>query len=209
MLVSRFFFCIVAAATRHYTLHVVAASDGYKRQPLCGSGTFVLEAAEIASGLAPGRTRSFAFEQIASFNPSAWEAMRRSVATNPDYICIGYDRDQGVIEHARANATRAGTTEGTRFIAQPISALTRPPGPPGLVIVNPPYGGRIGDRTTLRALYGTLGRLLKAQFSGWRVGLVTSDPQLARATALPFAPPGPPIPHGGLKVRLYQCRALP
>jgi putative N6-adenine-specific DNA methylase len=96
----------------------------------------------------------------------------------------------------------------TAFAQQPISALTRPAGPPGLVIVNPPYGERIGDKGDLRALYATLGRVLREGFRGWRVGLITSEPPLAHATGLPFLPPGPRVPHGKLRIQLYRTPPL-
>ncbi|GAA0302718.1 THUMP domain-containing class I SAM-dependent RNA methyltransferase [Rhodovulum strictum] len=177
--------------------------------PMCGSGTFVIEAAEIAAGLAPGRGRGFAFEEFAGFDPAAWGAMRAVPAPAlPDLRFHGFDRDQGAIAASRANAERAGVGALTSFTCQPIAALTPPDGPPGLVMVNPPYGGRIGNARALYPLYGTLGEVLRTRFAGWRVGIVTSEPQLARATGLPFGPDGPPIPHGGLKIRLYRTGPL-
>ncbi|WP_127901526.1 THUMP domain-containing class I SAM-dependent RNA methyltransferase [Solirhodobacter olei] len=178
--------------------------------PMCGSGTFILEAAEIALGLAPGRGRPFAFEEFASFDAKAWAALRTPAAPRTTGLLFhGSDRDQGVIRAAEANAARAGLSEVTRFTRQPASELTPPEGPPGLVIVNPPYGARIGEKKPLFALYGSLGRTLTERFSGWRAAIVTSEPQLAHATGLPFLPAGPPIPHGGLKIRLYQTKPLP
>ena len=88
-----------------------------------------------------------------------------------------------------------------------MSDLQRPDGPPGLVIVNPPYGGRIGDRKLLFALYGSLGAVLQDRFGGWRVGIVTNDGGLAKATGLELAA-SVPIAHGGLKVKLYQAGPL-
>ena len=79
----------------------------------------------------------------------------------------------------------------------------------GLVIVNPPYGTRIGDRKPLFGLYGALGQVLTSRFSGWRVGLITTDASLAQTTGLPFAPSGPPVLHGGLKVTLFRAGPLP
>jgi putative N6-adenine-specific DNA methylase len=76
------------------------------------------------------------------------------------------------------------------------------------MMVNPPYGGRIGERERLFALHAALGEALRARFSGWRVGLVTADAGLAKATGLPFAEPGPPVPHGSLKVRLHRTGPL-
>lgn len=178
--------------------------------PMCGSGTFVIEAAEIAAGLEPGRSRSFAFEALASFDPAAWEAMRMATAPRPVTLrFIGADRDAGAVEMSRANAERAGVSGCTEFLHRPISEMERPDGPPGLVMVNPPYGARIGNKKLLYGLYAALGEGLRTRFSGWRVGLVTSEAGLAKATGLPFLPPGPPVSHGGMKIRLYRTAALP
>ena len=177
--------------------------------PMCGSGSFVIEAAEMAAGLAPGRGRSFAFQRLATFDAQAWAALQGEVqAAHTNLIFHGRDRDAGAIEAATTNAARAGVADLTRFDCCPISDLSRPDGPPGLVIVNPPYGARIGNRKQLFGLYAGFGAVMKTRFSGWRVGLVTTDPGLARATGLPFAPPGPPVAHGGLKVRLWQTGPL-
>jgi putative N6-adenine-specific DNA methylase len=177
--------------------------------PMCGSGTFVIEAAEMALGLQAGRSRAFAYEKLASFDAEAAATLRRPAAGQPlPFAFQGSDRNEGAAGMAAANAARAGVEGCTRFLHQPVSDLTPPEGPPGLVIVNPPYGARIGNKKLLYALYGTLGQVLKERFSGWRAGIVTSDGSLARATGLPFLPPGPPVPHGGLKIRLYQTAAL-
>lgn len=177
--------------------------------PMCGSGTFVIEAAEIAMGLIPGRSRSFAFEDLASFDASAFAAMKNERAARAtDLRFYGSDRDAGAIRMSRANADRAGVSDITRFENHAAGELMPPEGPPGLVMVNPPYGGRIGNKKLLYPLYGTLGQTLLARFKGWRVGLVTSEPPLAKATGLPWKPQGPAIAHGGMKVWLYQTPPL-
>jgi putative N6-adenine-specific DNA methylase len=177
--------------------------------PMCGSGTFVIEAAEIALGLQAGRSRSFAFEKFATFDPDIWDEMRVSKgAATSEIKFYGSDRNAGAIENAQANAERAGVAGVTEFKQASISDLTCPDGPPGIVIVNPPYGGRIGNKKLLFGLYGALGQKLKEEFPGWHVGIVTSDAALARATGLPKLRNGPPIPHGGLKVKLYEAGPL-
>lgn len=178
--------------------------------PMCGSGTFVIEAAEIAMGMIPGRSRSFAFEQLANFDDATWQKMR-SEGQGAETVLrfFGSDRNAGVVDAATTNAERAGVDGCTNFTHHAVSDLTRPDGPPGLVIVNPPYGGRIGNKKLLFALYGALGKTLSARFSGWRVGIVTSEPGLAKATNLPFLPTGAPVAHGGIKIRLYQTARLP
>jgi putative N6-adenine-specific DNA methylase len=181
--------------------------------PMCGSGTFVIEAAEIAAGLDPGRSRSFAFEQLAGFDAAAWQRLRetRSAVKSDSAPAVrfhGSDHDAGAIRMSQANAARAGVAAMTEFRQCPISKLVAPDGPPGLVIVNPPYGTRIGDKTHLYSLYRAIGKTLRAQFAGWRVGLVTNEPSLAEATGLQFAPPAGPVSHGGLRVTLFQTGKL-
>ncbi|MGB8314710.1 MAG: class I SAM-dependent RNA methyltransferase [Aestuariivirga sp.] len=185
--------------------------DGHETvvDPMCGSGTFVIEAAEIAAKLNPGRSRSFAFEHLVSFDAAAWKRLRESSqGVKPSLHFFGSDRDAGAIKMSRANAARAGVSEFTVFQNHAVSNLTPPPGPPGLVIVNPPYGTRIGDKKPLAALYAALGKNLLTRFAGWRVGLITTDTSLAKASGLPFAPPGRPVSHGGLNVLLFQTKLL-
>jgi putative N6-adenine-specific DNA methylase len=178
--------------------------------PMCGSGTFIIEAAEIAVGLKPGRERHFAFEQLATFDAAAWNEMR---STPPDAKSelrfYGSDRDAGAVEMSRANAARAGVSDMTQFKQHSLSDLMPPAGPPGLVIINPPYGDRIGDKKRLLALYRAMGETLKSRFAGWRVGLITNEMSLARATGLPFLPTTAPVANGGIRVTLFRTDALP
>jgi putative N6-adenine-specific DNA methylase len=185
--------------------------DGHETvvDPMCGSGTLVIEAAEIAAKLNPGRARRFAFEQLTSFDETAWKRLRDSShGVKPAMHFFGSDRDAGAVRMSRANAARAGVADFTVFQNHAVSNITPPPGPSGLVIVNPPYGTRIGDKKPLVALYATLGKTLLTRFAGWRVGLITTDTSLAKATGLPFVPPGRSVSHGGLKVLLFQTEGL-
>jgi putative N6-adenine-specific DNA methylase len=181
--------------------------------PMCGAGTFVIEAAQIAAGLPAGRARTFAFEQLATFDAKTWsgireraDARRRPLEGVRHY---GRDRDPGAIRMSRENAKRAGVLDLVDFTEADIDRLAPPAGSPGLVITNPPYGARVGDRRDLARLYRMLGDRLRGQFSGWRVGIVTADPELAKASALPFLPALAPVSHGGLRVSLYRTAALP
>ena len=177
--------------------------------PMCGSGTFVIEAAEIAARLNPGRARAFAFEQLATFDAEAWErmrAVRREAPPTPP--CQGSDRDAGAITMSRANAERAGVAEIAQFRHCAISDA-EPPGPtPGLVILNPPFGNRLGAGADVLPLYRALGQVLTRRFAGWRAGIITSEPALAHATGLRFLPTTAPVPHGGLRVTLYRTATL-
>lgn len=187
---------------------------GYKRtepllDPMCGSGTYPIEAAEMAGNLMAGRERSFAFEKLASYDADAVKKMKDGWFTRtPPKHFYGYDQNAGAVEAAKANAKRAGVGEVCRFAGQPLSKLRAPDGPAGLVMVNPPYGERIGNKKTLSGLYREFGDVMQSRFKGWRVGLVTSDEALAQATKLDWAQISAPIPHGGLKIKLYQTSVL-
>ena len=180
--------------------------------PMCGSGTFVIEAAEIALGLKPGRSRHFAFEDLATFDADGWEQVRSKPAPardlQPSLRFCGSDRDGNAIEMSKANAERAGVAHLTNFDKRTISELTAPEGMPGLVIVNPPYGERLGSKDPLFKLYKALGQVLRDRFRGWRAGIITSEPSLANATGLKFTLRSPPIPHGGLRIALYATDTL-
>ena len=177
--------------------------------PMCGSGTFVIEAAEIAARLNPGRERHFAFEKLITFDRSAWEKMRSiKRQANTDVHFYGSDRDDGAVKMSAENAARAGVSALTTFMQRTISDIIPPCGAPGLVILNPPYGTRIGDAKKLTPLYQTIGAVLRSRFSGWRVGLLTSDATLAKMTGLPFLPTSAPVQHGGLRVSLFQTESL-
>ncbi|MCP1170541.1 THUMP domain-containing class I SAM-dependent RNA methyltransferase [Limimaricola litoreus] len=178
--------------------------------PMCGSGTFVIEAAAIAAQARSGARRDFAFERLASFDPARWQRMRD--ATTPaipeGLRFAGSDRDAGAVAGAAANAARAGLEDLATFHHAAVSDAAPPEGPKGLVMINPPYGGRIGNKKLLYGLHAALGETLRRNFKGWRVGLVTSEPGLARATGLPLKPWGPSVPHGGLKITLFTAPPL-
>jgi putative N6-adenine-specific DNA methylase len=177
--------------------------------PMCGSGTFVIEAAEIAAGLLPGRSRRFAFEDLANFDEVAWRQLRDAkFRRKPIARFYGSDRDAGAIRMSHANASRAGVSDFVEFQQHAISDLAAPEGLPGLVIVNPPYGDRIGDKKRLSSLYRSLGQTLQSRFLGWRAAVITNEPSLASTTGLPFGPPIGPVAHGGLRVALYLTAPL-
>lgn len=207
---------VAGAPVRETMAALLLQACGYSGEepvfdPMCGSGTFVTEAAEIAAGLAPGRARSFAFEQFATFDAERYSPIREralSKAAKDTAICHrGSDRATGAISASQANAERAGLTDLTSFHQSTLREVTPLDGPKGLVIVNPPYGSRLGEKQELTALYKAFGEVMRERFAGWRVGLLTSHDDLAKATGLTWQRPGPWIPHGGLKVRLWQTEA--
>jgi putative N6-adenine-specific DNA methylase len=174
--------------------------------PCCGSGTIVLEAAALATGRAPGGGRSFAFEGWPGFDADRYGTLRAEAApaagpTMPPLL--GFDTDADVIALARRNAERAGLADYVRLSAQPLAEAAAPQGcGPGLVLCNPPYGRRSGDRHGLGQLYRALLRVLRLRFSGWRLGVLTADRTLPARLGL--KPAGThPLVNGGLRVALY------
>lgn len=173
--------------------------------PMCGSGTLVIEAAMMAANLAPGRLRGFAFQQLASFDPVAWaRLLARPLPPAPEARFFGFDRDDGAIRASLANAGRAGVSGFTAFRRQPVSDLAPPVPAPGLVITNPPWGARIGERKLLFALYGRFGQVLAERFPGWRVAVIAPDAGLVKAMGLGLEAAGPPVDIGGVKASLWR-----
>lgn len=177
--------------------------------PMCGSGTFLIEAAQISRNIMAGQSRSFAFERLASYDTTAVQNLKDNWSMRESaQKFYGSDRNVNVIGFSKDNAQRGGVADLCEFTPLPLSKIERPEGPPGLVITNPPYGARIGKKKDLFALYGSFGDVMRDKFKGWRVGMITSDIKLAEATKLPWLNSGPPIAHGGLKVRLFQTKPL-
>ncbi|MGD8308962.1 MAG: bifunctional 23S rRNA (guanine(2069)-N(7))-methyltransferase RlmK/23S rRNA (guanine(2445)-N(2))-methyltransferase RlmL [Chromatiales bacterium] len=162
----------------------VARAGGSLLDPLCGSGTFPIEAALIAADRAPGLERPrWGFDGWLGHLPELWrrlieEARERASAGLAALPPIaGTDRDTRAVRAARENCARAGIGALIRLERSDL-AEAGPPGPPGLVIANPPYGERLGDADALAATYETLGDLLKARFEGWRAAVFTASPEL-------------------------------
>lgn len=177
--------------------------------PMCGSGTFIIEAAEIARNMMAGRGRTFAFQKLASYDERALQDIRDSWKTRETtQQFYGSDRNVKVIGFAKDNAKRAGVSKLCSFTPTSLSEINRPDGPAGLVMVNPPYGARIGKKRDLVALYTAFGEVMRERFQGWRVGMITSDANLAQCTKLSWLPTSEPIAHGGLKVKLFRTGAL-
>jgi 23S rRNA (guanine2445-N2)-methyltransferase / 23S rRNA (guanine2069-N7)-methyltransferase len=169
----------------------MAAEGAAFYDPMCGSGTLVIEAAMIAANIAPGLLRKrFGFERWLQHDAMLWEELRGK-AENERRLdslevgrCAGSDRDQSAIRAAIANANRAGLGNHLLFDRRDISNLAATKYPIGLVVVNPPYGVRIGDPEKIEALYANLGDKLLRCFPGWEAGVFTGDPPLGRALGL-------------------------
>jgi len=157
--------------------------------PMCGSGTLLLEAALMATDRAPGLLRThWGFNRWKNHNQAVWqevlaEAKERArvgtVATTARFF--GYDNDSRVLESARANARRAGVFELFTFAQQDVIKLKNPLAGQeitGTVLSNPPYGERLESEPALIALHSLLGRIMKQQFGGWNLSLFSASPEL-------------------------------
>ena len=174
--------------------------------PMCGSGTIVIEAAEIALGLPAGRQRNFAFMELPSFTKIEYKALTKAEPKKNKLKFYGSDRDNGAILNSIKNAKKANVETVCQFETSAISGATPPSQEPGIVLVNPPYGKRVGNRKNLFTLYRSLGKTLSEKFDGWKVGIITSDPGLAKATGLKFSDISSPVDNGGIKVQLYETK---
>ena len=184
--------------------------------PMCGAGTIPIEACAQALGIAPGLQRRFAFEALAAprrrrrprrlgahAGRCAHRAAERLDRAPPPPI-IGADRSAPGIEAARRNAERAGFAGHVELIRQELSDARPPRGHDrGLVLVNPPYGRRIGNTRTLGLLYREIGFVLRSHFRGWRAGVLVADRKLGDAIRLPAAA-SYPLTNGGLRVTLLR-----
>lgn len=173
----------------------IAARGGALIDPMCGSATLLIEGAMMAADMAPGlHRRQFGFEQLAVHDDAQWRAIlqdarnraKRGLAVQLPEI-RGFDWDPAVIRRAQENIARIGLEKIVRVSCKPLSELQKPnhrPLPIGLLVCNPPYGERIGDKERLGAVYRQLGETMIAQFPGWQGAILTSDIDLGKATGL-------------------------
>lgn len=177
--------------------------------PLCGSGTIPIEAALIARRMAPGSTRSFAFQAWPSFDGAGWDALLAEAAAgvlaSAGVRIRGSDRDAGAIEAAVANAERAGVTADLDLSVRAMSAVDDCEGGDGLIATNPPYGVRVGEAARLRDLYAKLGQVLRSRCPGWRVALLSANARLEGELRLPLEE-RIRTRNGGIPVRLMISR---
>ena len=145
--------------------------------PFCGSGTFPIEAAMIASGIAPGMNRSFTAEEWTNFIPKnlwyeAVEEAQEQMDTEVKVDIQGYDIDPEVVKAARENAKRAGVEHMIHFQHRAVADLSHPK-KYGFIITNPPYGERLEDKEDLPQLYSEIGASYR-NLDSWSMYLITS-----------------------------------
>lgn len=178
--------------------------------PMCGSGTFLLEAALMSLNRAPGLGRGFAFEKFSRFDPKTWQRIReqaqqdcKPVTALPIY---GSDVLGHSLKDADANLKAAGLREAVTLSKTDILDIEAPAAE-GVMVMNPPYGVRLGDEAELAELYPKLGDVLKQKFAGWRAYIISADenlPKLIRLTASRKTP----LYNGALECRLYEYKLV-
>ena len=171
--------------------------------PFCGSGTLPIEAALLAGNIAPGIARSFTFMNWPAFKTQDWQELLENARTNiqPAKVSIlGFDRDSGAIEMARANAARAGQMDTIEFHQQAVSYL-KSASITGWLVTNPPYGVRTEENKDLRDLYARFGEILRNEFAGWNIGILCSDRQLSGNLKLGVPTRVLQFRNGGIPVR--------
>jgi len=176
--------------------------------PMCGSGTIVLEACAVALRVAPGLRRSFALQAWPCFDADLWARLRAEAEAEqiaaPPSILVGADGNPNAIDIARRNAERAGFAQHVRLEVARFAAGP-PVAPGGLVVINPPYGHRLGQRRDVLRLGRDIGNILAAGYRDWRVGVLCPDSAFGKAVAAGLRKQ-PTATHdlrnGGLRVEL-------
>lgn len=166
----------------------MAAAGGAFVDPMCGSGTLVIEAALMAADIAPGLLHEhYGFLAWCQHDAALWQrlrdeaAARRAVGIEKLPAIYGYDLNPKAVAAAQENIAAAGLDEHIRISRRGIEQLVAPAGATnGMVVVNPPYGERLGEESELVQLYAQLGQKLKEHFTGWQAAVFTGNPELAK-----------------------------
>lgn len=178
--------------------------------PMCGSGTFLVEAAMMALDAAPGLGRPFGFERLENFEERPWRALRERAQARRQPVqpldIAGSDKSGTALGQARANLAAAGI-EGAVRLKQMDILDGSPPLSPGVVVMNPPYGERLGEKESLAAFYPRLGDVLKQRYAGWTAYIFTSDLRLPKLIGLK-ASRRTPLYNGALECRLFEYRMM-
>ena len=193
----------------------IAAAGGPLLDPLCGSGTLAIEAAWIAGDRAPGLSRErWGFSGWLGHVPVLWKRLlaearqRWEVGLSRIPPILASDHDPKAVRAALLNAGHAGVADQIGIQQRELADIEPPDGPPGLLIANPPYGERLGERDELATLYRQIGERLKAGFGGWRAAILTGNPELGKRMGL-RAEKTHVFYNGPLECRLLRFRVEP
>lgn len=170
----------------------IAATGGALLDPMCGSGTLIIEGAMMAADIAPGLLRSqYGFDKWLQHDQELWDSLvieaqeRKALGLEKLELDIrGYDANPRVLEFTNQNIENAGLDEHIRIAHKPIDQFGKPTAEHGLLLTNPPYGERLGEIDQLIPLYQKLGTVLQKNFAGWKAAIFTGNVDLARETDL-------------------------
>ncbi|MGI4844586.1 MAG: THUMP domain-containing class I SAM-dependent RNA methyltransferase [Janthinobacterium lividum] len=182
--------------------------------PMCGSGTILVEAAQMVQGIPPGARRRFAFEKFADFDREAWAALKAEIKPNPlpaEPTIFGSDISGDMVAMTRHNLKIAGILFDVPLKQIEAQHVSPPTSQPGILLTNPPYGERIGvrgDSTVPQdemavSFYSALGTTLKQRFAGWTAFLFTADLGLPKLLRLKESRKTPFF-NGALECRLFR-----
>ena len=178
--------------------------------PMCGSGTFLLEAVQIGLNIAPGIGRHFGFEKLKNFDANAWQKLRdesihkqKPVTLLPIY---GSDLHGKALQAAQDNFADAGLIEALHLKQANMLEVSAPI-ETGILVTNPPYGVRTGEQKELAELYPKLGDLFKQKFAGWSCYILTADLRLPKLIRLKTSR-RIPLFNGALECRLYEYKMV-
>lgn len=155
--------------------------------PMCGSGTLLIEGTAIALGHPAGAGRAFGIMRWQDFDRSVWEQIlqeeQKKKADSLEVPVLGFDKDSRSIISCRENARRAGLAYNVAFDRKGFEEA-EPCGHEGILVMNPPYGVRMGDKKTLEPLYRKIGEVFKRRFTGWTAYLLAGDLDLVKQVGL-------------------------
>jgi 23S rRNA (guanine2445-N2)-methyltransferase / 23S rRNA (guanine2069-N7)-methyltransferase len=163
-----------------------AWAQGRLIDPMCGSGTLLIEAAMMAADIAPGHYRhEYALEKWKTFDRSAWQGLRDEIASRAatglekcQSKLTGYDIDRNMIHKAKENIAAAGLTAFISVHTHDAAQLPDGPKETGLIVCNPPYGERLGETPALTRLFAELGERFKQGYPGWNLAMFSGTPEL-------------------------------
>jgi putative N6-adenine-specific DNA methylase len=177
---------------------------------MCGGGTLLVEAAQIALDIAPGSARSFGFEKLKDFDAALWrelrakaEARRKPLVPLPIY---GSDLYGDTLKLAHANVNAAGVAQAVQ-LKQENALEVSAPAETGVLVTNPPYGERMGEQQELAAFYPKFGDALKQKFAGWNCYILSADMNLPKLIKLQVSK-RTPLFNGALECRLFEYRIV-
>lgn len=178
--------------------------------PMCGSGTFLIEAVQMSLNIAPGISRNFAFEKMKNFNSKLWNQIRAQAIAAQKLVTplpiFGSDLYGDELKTARINLENAGLLEAVTLKQANVLEISAP-AESGVLVANLPYGERMGDLADLELLYPQLGDALKQKFGGWNAYLFTSDLRMPKFIRLSVSK-RTPLFNGAIECRLFEYKMV-